>query len=236
MLLRHLDGITKRVFMTEEGNVSPENILKSIDKDTKMVYICNPNNPTGMFIDPEKIDYISENTKAFLVIDESAIEFTGHSGININKKIKDNVIVVRSLSKAYGIADLRVGYMICSEHFKKIYKENITINEVPGISCLYARKVILSNQYKRNIRKIIKERERIEKRLSKTGLEFYKSCSNILFSKSKLNTNIKQRFEQQGVSAMFVNDEYGRQHFRIAIQDRKTNDKFIKKIESILEE
>lgn len=69
------------------------------------------------------------------------------------------------------------------EKVQKIYEENITINEVSGISCEYAKKILLSNNYKKNIKLIIKERKNIEKSLRKLNIEFYPSESNIFFQK-----------------------------------------------------
>ena len=117
-----MGGFTKRVFMASNGNISIDNIIKSVDNDTKMVYLCNPNNPTGMLINVEDINYIANNVKTYVIVDESAIEFSN----NMEKSrivTKDNIIIVKSLSKAYGIANLRVGYMICSEKFKNCMKK-----------------------------------------------------------------------------------------------------------------
>ncbi|HBC84461.1 MAG TPA: hypothetical protein DCZ30_03250 [Clostridiales bacterium] len=230
-----MGGVTKRVFMASDGNISIENIVKSVDEKTKMVYLCNPNNPTGILINMEEINYIANSVKAYVVVDESAIEFSEGKGAS-EMESKDNIIIVKSLSKAYGIANLRVGYMICSEEFKKMYEENITVNEVSGISCLYAKKVLLSNNYKQNVRLIIKERKNIEKKLGKLGLEFYKSQSNILFSKKELNEDIIEKFNKSGISVMFVKDEQDKLHFRIAVQDKKTNKVFIKRCKNLIKE
>ena len=181
----------------------------------------------------EDINYIANNVKAYVIVDESAIEFSN----NIKKSeldTKNNIIIVKSLSKAYGIANLRVGYMICSEEFKKLYEENITVNEVSGISCLYAKKVLLSNNYKQNVRLIIKERKHIEKNLEKLGFDFYESQSNVLFSKTELNEDIIEKFNKNGISVMFVKDEYEKLHFRIAVQDKKTNNVFVERCKNLI--
>ena len=219
--------------MASNGNISIDNIIKSVDDDTKMIYLCNPNNPTGMLINMEDINYIANNVKAYVIVDESAIEFSN----NIKKSeldTKNNIIIVKSLSKAYGIANLRVGYMICSEEFKKLYEENITVNEVSGISCLYAKKVLLSNNYKQNVRLIIKERKHIEKNLEKLGFDFYESQSNVLFSKTELNEDIIEKFNKNGISVMFVKDEYEKLHFRIAVQNKKTNNVFVERCKNLI--
>lgn len=228
-----MNGITKRVYMKENVKVSAEGIIKSVDADTKMIYICNPNNPTGMLMSNEEIKYIAENVNVYVIVDESAIEFSNKSSLS-KIEMPDNIIVIKSLSKAYGIAGLRIGYMICSRKFKKIYEENITVNEVSGISCEYAKKILLSNNYKKNIKLIMKERKNIEKNLRKLNIEFYPSESNILFSKTKLSYEIIEKFNKNDISLMIIEDEEKNIHFRIAVQDRKTNRNFIKKCKKIL--
>ncbi len=228
-----MNGTTKRVYMKENVKVNSEGIIKSVDENTKMIYICNPNNPTGMLMSNEEIKYIAENVKAYVVIDESAIEFSDKSSLS-KIETPDNIIVIKSLSKAYGIAGLRIGYMTCSKKFKKIYEENITINEVSGISCEYAKKILLSNNYKKNIKLIIKERKNIEKNLRKLNIEFYPSESNILFSKTKLNYDTIEKLKKNDISLMIVEDEKENIHFRIAVQDRETNRNFINKCKKVL--
>ena len=228
-----MGGFTKRVKMYENGEINCDNIIKSVDKNTKMIYICNPNNPTGILLDNEKIKYIANNVNTYVVIDESAIEFSNKSSL-VSEKIPDNMIIIRSFSKAYGIANLRVGYMACSDRFKKVYNENVTINEISGISCEYARKVISSEKYKKNTKLIICERKKIEKELQNIGFEFYPSASNILLSKTLLTDDIYKRFNENNISAMFIKDEYGKIHFRIAVQEKKINKMFVKVCKKIL--
>jgi histidinol-phosphate aminotransferase len=90
---------------------------KSIDKNTKLVYLCNPNNPTGTLTDFSDMlsfcERVSRNTPVF--VDEAYMEFlkpgTGTSAVELIKKGSD-VIVARTFSKIYGMAGLRIGYVV----------------------------------------------------------------------------------------------------------------------------
>lgn len=78
----------------------------------KMTYICNPNNPTGTFISPSIIDdLIFKYSSTMFVIDEAYYEFAGESCVSLCKKY-DNVIVSRTFSKAFALANFRIGYII----------------------------------------------------------------------------------------------------------------------------
>jgi histidinol-phosphate aminotransferase len=90
----------------------PDGVLKAITDKTKIIAIANPNNPTGNFMDTKDFVRIAE-TGIPLVVDEAYVEFAGlgMSQVGLIKKYK-NVIVTRTLSKAYGLAGLRFGYAL----------------------------------------------------------------------------------------------------------------------------
>ena len=90
----------------------PEAILRAVTPRTKVIVIANPNNPTGNFMEPEGFLKIAESGIPF-VVDEAYVEFAGlgKSQVGLVKKYK-NVIVTRTLSKAYGLAGLRFGYLM----------------------------------------------------------------------------------------------------------------------------
>ncbi|HEY5669510.1 MAG TPA: histidinol-phosphate transaminase, partial [Anaerolineales bacterium] len=90
----------------------PDSILKAVTDKTKVIVIANPNNPTGNFMDAKEFVRIAETGIPF-VVDEAYIEYAGlgMSQVGLTKKYK-NVIITRTLSKAYGLAGLRFGYAL----------------------------------------------------------------------------------------------------------------------------
>ncbi|HET7012130.1 MAG TPA: histidinol-phosphate transaminase [Anaerolineales bacterium] len=90
----------------------PDAILRAITPKTKVIVIANPNNPTGNFMEPEGFVKIAESGVPF-VVDEAYVEYAGlgRSQVALTKKYQ-NVIVTRTLSKAYGLAGLRFGYLM----------------------------------------------------------------------------------------------------------------------------
>ncbi len=215
------DGFTKRVFC-KNYRIDFAGLLNAIDQDTKCIYICNPNNPTGIYESLDKIIELSKHVQIPLIVDESCIEFTKKESL-LEREIPDNIIVLRSFSKAYGLANLRIGYMVCNKEFKKRYLEKITINEVSSIAIYSAIAMLNSTSVSKNITKVIEERERIKKELLKNKIECLDSDSNILFTKNSFNL-------PSNISLVKVKDEENELHYRIAIQDEKTNDLFIKEL------
>ena len=100
------------VYKDQQMLFDPGSILEAITENTKIIVIANPNNPTGNFMDPEHFVTIAETGVPFIV-DEAYIEYAGlgKSQVGLIGKYK-NVLVTRTLSKAYGLAGLRFGYVL----------------------------------------------------------------------------------------------------------------------------
>jgi len=106
----------KVVFSKEKKfRVSVENIIKKVNKKTKIVFIANPNNPTGTYLEKKELANLRKklNNKILLVVDDAYDEYMKDknysSGLNIFKN-KKNVFILRTFSKIYGLASLRVGW------------------------------------------------------------------------------------------------------------------------------
>jgi histidinol-phosphate aminotransferase len=103
------------VYKDKQLLYDPGSILESITEKTKIIVIANPNNPTGNFMDAEHFVTIAETGIPF-IIDEAYIEYAGmaKSQVELTKKY-NNVLITRTLSKAYGLAGLRFGYVLGDE-------------------------------------------------------------------------------------------------------------------------
>lgn len=230
-------GYTKRVLMDEE-NINLDNIIDSIDKKTKLVYICNPNNPTGIYVSSKELLCLSEkiykkNKNIKLIIDESSIEFTKEKSL-LDYKLPSNIIVLRTFSKAYGIANLRIGYMVCHRNIYNKYIKNTTNNEISSVVSNIANTIIKTDLYKENIDLIIKERELMIGRLNELGIKCYKSNSNIIMTKTTFSKKEIEIIEDNDISLVNVLDINNKIHLRIAIQDEKTNREFISILKKII--
>ncbi len=100
------------VHKDQQLHFDPGSILEAITEKTKIIVIANPNNPSGNFMEPEHFTTIAETGIPFIV-DEAYIEYAGlgKSQVGLIKNYK-NVLVTRTLSKAYGLAGLRFGYAL----------------------------------------------------------------------------------------------------------------------------
>lgn len=105
-------GTVLNVSRKKDFAIDTEAILKSIDKKVKVIFICNPNNPTGTITAVDEIEIILKSG-VLVCVDEAYIEYGGKSCIPLLKKY-DNLVILRSFSKWAGIAGLRLGYGLMS--------------------------------------------------------------------------------------------------------------------------
>ena len=226
-------AITKRVYLDNNYNINLNYFDKVIDKDTKLIYICNPNNPTGLIIENEEIlNFAKKHPSIYIMIDESNIEFSNRESL-LRKELLQNLIILKSFSKAYGLSNLRIGYLVCSKVLSEKYKRLVTINEFSGISVYYANKAICSDYYKINVEKIHKELRYLAYYLNSIGIETFNTLSNTLFTKTIFDFNFIKEMENHNISMVPIIDQNNDLHFRIACQTHKINKLFIKELYKI---
>ena len=159
-------GVLKVPLIPETFQLDEATILKSINATTKLIFICCPNNPTGNGVAWNSIKSILEMFNGIVVIDEAYINFASYKSLIPELLNYPNLVILQTLSKAWGLAGLRVGMAFASEPiidvFNKI-KPPYNINVVSQKLALDA----LDNMQQVNswIKQIVSERERLRKEI-----------------------------------------------------------------------
>ena len=127
------EGKIIRVPVTEEKAVDTDGILKKINARTKVIWLCNPNNPTGTVIPAEVLKkFVDEIPRhVLLVLDEAYIDFIDGTYMDTVDFVRkyDNVIILRTFSKSYGLASFRIGYGIADVSIiENLLKVKLPIN------------------------------------------------------------------------------------------------------------
>lgn len=108
-------GMSKSVIeLNDKKKIDLEKMKSSIQKDTKLIYICNPNNPTGDLLSRAEIENFIKSIpdNIIILVDEAYIEFTTQKSLSDLVDVYKNLIVTRTFSKLYGFAGARLGYAI----------------------------------------------------------------------------------------------------------------------------
>lgn len=104
----------RKVSLTPEFQLDMDAIAEAIDRNTRLVFVCSPNNPTGNSIDPEDVEMILNNFDGLVVIDEAYINFSSRPSFIGELTEYANLVVLQTLSKAWGLAALRIGMAFSS--------------------------------------------------------------------------------------------------------------------------
>lgn len=99
----------KEVLLNEFFDLDLENVLKAIDSKTKLIFLCSPNNPTGNSLSRNTIKTLLERFKGLVVVDEAYIDFSSQPSLVSWMQEFPNLIVLQTLSKAWGMAAARIG-------------------------------------------------------------------------------------------------------------------------------
>ncbi|MEM2933525.1 MAG: histidinol-phosphate transaminase, partial [Methanocellales archaeon] len=112
----------KPVFIKRDSNfnIAVDKLLSKVSNRTSMIFLCSPNNPTGTVVSKREVERILKNTSAIVVVDEAYADFGDTSVIDIVRKY-NNLVVLRTFSKMYGLAGLRIGYALMAEEISKAY-------------------------------------------------------------------------------------------------------------------
>ena len=117
----------KPVFVERDPdfNIAPEKLFDKMDRNTRMIFLCSPNNPSGNSITEKDARKILGSTEAIVFIDEAYVEFAGSSMSGLVREY-ENLIVGRTFSKAFGLAGMRMGYAIVPEWITREYMKAMT--------------------------------------------------------------------------------------------------------------
>ncbi len=177
-------------------------VRKNYSDSIKMIFLCSPNNPTGNLLNKEDIISLCKEFNSVIVVDEAYIDFAG-SGSMINEvKNLHNLVILRTFSKAWGLAGIRLGYCIAGEEIINILfkiKAPYNINTLTRFALDTSIKNLdLKEKY---IRGIIKERERLKNQLETLPdvVAVFNSDANFLLVKFKNAKLVQQKLTEAGI-------------------------------------
>ena len=234
----------KVIFSKEiKFKVSIEEILKKVTKKTKIVFLANPNNPTGTYINNKELIELRKKLKSriLLVVDDAYFEYMVNkdykSGLEIFKN-KKNVFILRTFSKIHGLASLRVGWgygdkKIINALYK--IKPPFNVNKIAQVCAVEALKdkEFIKKSIKHNTlwcKKIKKELKKYKINTNKIGPNFFL----LDFSRCKISADkIEKKLEGYGIILREMRSYGIKNCLRFTIGNKKENLFFLYKMKSI---
>ena len=193
-----------RVPLDESFDLSVDAMLAN---QPRIVYVCSPNNPTGTLIPRATIEAIVARAPGIVLIDEAYAEFAGESAISLVRECP-RLIVARTLSKAFGLAGLRVGYAIASPDLVKQIERARGPFTVSAMSERAAAATIDEDGdwLRENVARSVRGRDRLARELVGRGIDVPPSATNFAFVPVANGGAIARRMRELGVSVRSFNN------------------------------
>ncbi|MEA2408199.1 MAG: histidinol-phosphate aminotransferase [Thermoleophilaceae bacterium] len=229
--------------LNEAGEHDLEAMAREVNAATRMLIVCNPNNPTATGLPPAKIDaFVAELPRSVAVIlDEAYIEFSTLQDPDESLSLLDrhpNLILLRTFSKVYGLCGLRVGYALGSEEFRLAVdrvRQPFSVNALAQVAAAEALNHV--DEVERRVEQTAIERLHVESELQERGLETTDSQAN--FSWVSLGGREKEDEVVDGLAKRGVIVRAGRAlgqegWMRVTYGTRSENDRFLAALDELL--
>jgi len=215
-------------------------LKKKINKKTKVIFIANPNNPTGTYVTKYEVgDFMSDLPQDVLVVfDEAYDAFIDVDDFpnSLNYMRNKNCIVLRTFSKCYGLAGLRIGFSISNPEFAsfmEISRQPFNVNllaQAGAIGALDDKKFL-----KKTRKSVLEGRDYLYNNLKDMGLTFVPSQANfILIDVGRDGFDVFQKMLKFGVIVRDMRQYNLKNYIRVTIGNRKENERFIKVLQKVL--
>ena len=212
----------------------------AIDSDTKLVYICNPNNPTGSITDTNKLkDFCARVSKKVPVfVDEAYLDFLDDAASKSMVSLisdENNIIVARTFSKIHGMAGLRIGYMVSNEktvkNFQQITRGGMGISYPSVMSALASMN---DTEFLEKSKKLNNEtREYVCEELGKMGFDFIKSYTSfVIFPIALEGKEFLKKMRDQKV-AVRAFEIQNKNWCRVSMGTKEEMDVFLKALKTV---
>ena len=231
-VLANLNAIENReVLLNQDFEPQIDKILAKVDANTKMIFVCSPNNPTGNSFPDESIVTLLKNFKGIIVLDEAYIDFSSKESWLLEINDYPNLVITQTLSKAYGMAGIRLGILYAAAEIitvlnkiKPPYNVNI-LTQCKALEYIANQEVI-----KNQIIEIKDQRSLVYGQLLNTPFvkEIFKTDANFILCKvDDATKRYNQLLEKGIVIRNRTNDALCENCLRITIGTKLENQKLI---------
>src|ERR1035437_1025163 len=233
------DVRTETVFLNDNFDIDPEAVLNNWNNGIKIIFLCSPNNPTANLLNKNSIKILLQKTKSIIVVDEAYIDFAGddNSCLDISNEFP-NLVILRTFSKAWGLAGIRLGYCICDE---EIINYLFKIKAPYNINSL-TRKAFheaFSNSGRKDefISSILAEKQYLIKELNKIkNIEkLFPSDTNYILIKIKDASSIQKLLAEAGIIIRDRSSQPGLENcLRITVGTHEQNKQLLGLLHNVL--
>ncbi|MGM0545311.1 MAG: histidinol-phosphate transaminase [Bacteroidota bacterium] len=198
------------VLLSKDFELRPDAILDAVTPDTKLLFLCSPNNPTGNTFDPQNIRTIIENFGGIVVLDEAYIDFSEQESWAPKVAEYPNLVVLQTMSKSFGLAGIRLGISYAQEdiiNYMMKVKAPYNINKLTAKYAIEGLQNWDTVQFR--VDAIKKERKRLKEKLHdlKQVKHVFESEANFLLTEFKDARSVYNTLAEQGIIIRYRGDQ-----------------------------
>jgi histidinol-phosphate aminotransferase len=188
--------------LLKDFGLDVKRLLDAFTRQARLLYVCSPNNPTGNQFKKDDITALIEEFPGVVIVDEAYGEYADYSMVPLVDKY-ENLIILKTFSKAFGLAGLRLGYAVTNATLAKILAEKTPLPYPVSVFTLSMGQKLLENVpiAKKAVEELKAERGTLIKKLNKVnGIEAFDSKTNfVLFNTDKPCVEVYQNLLKQGI-------------------------------------
>lgn len=208
----------------------PEKVLAAAAREqADLILLCTPNNPTGTVMTPEAVEYVVAGAKCPVAVDEAYFEFHGQTAAGLLPRYP-NLVIVRTFSKAYGLASARVGYAVAGREIIALLSKALMPYNINMLSLTAAATVFeLREEFTASIAETVAQRERLTAMLQELeGIKVYPSRANFLLFKTPKASELATHLAVVGIGVRDFSNAPSLQHcLRVTVGTPAENDAFL---------
>ena len=237
-VLANINNIENRKVLLSEGfQPKVDQILEKVDKNSKMLLLCSPNNPSGNSFSTKKVELLLNKFNGFVVIDEAYIDFSEDKSWLERLEEFPNLIITQTLSKAYGLAGIRLGVCYASQEIIKVLnniKAPYNVNQLTQQRAIERLQKV--DEVQLEINKIKQQRTLLIESLKEIRFIskiYHSDCNFVLVKVDDANKRYKQLIKKEIVIRNRTTQPLCENCLRLTVGTEKENQKLIKELISI---
>jgi len=212
--------------------------MEKVQKNTKIIFLCSPNNPTGNLLKKKSILKIVKHFNGIVVVDEAYIDFSNDSSLISEIKNYKNLVILRTFSKAWGLAGIRAGFSISDKFITNLlFKIKAPYNLNKLTSNIIIEAIANKKSKDKFVEKLNSEKIKLIKQLKdiKEVQKVFPSDANFILFKIKNATTIYNKLATKGIIIRNRSNQLGLENcLRVSVGTSKENKKFIKNLKEVI--
>jgi len=230
----------RTVDLEEDFSLNVEETISAVSPNTRILVLCSPNNPTGNQFAREKVLSLTERFQGLVVVDEAYVEYAGYSLAEEAARF-DNLLMLRTFSKAFGLAGLRLGYAVSNSDLAGVLNDRYQMPYPVSSISLKAGLVMLERigEVRGSVEAVKRERGWLTDELNAMkGVTAYPSDTNfVLFSLTRNYEDVYRELLERGIIVRKIGLVLGASHgcLRVTLAPREKLERFLVALKEALE-